>query len=173
MAKTISRKWSLATDSVMDQHQEAIELYKTYVETITANEHRRQSIGALYTSLIAAAGVLLASDREFDPHWIALGVLVISGVWLASVRYFIRLAQAKFVVIRQLEDQFSIKPFRREWQAFKQHEKPGETEVSGDDTPLTESEARRARWSMWTLTHYDQVVPGMAGLTSLAYLLLS
>ncbi len=144
----------------MTERQETLELYKTFVETITANEHRRQSLSAVYTSLIASALALVASDAEFDLAWISLGVFVVALVWFLSVRYFRRLAAAKFEVVKKMEREFCIQPFALEWLYFK-HKAPKE---KGDGP-------EKRKWARVTLTHYDQAVPLLAMLFSGGYLL--
>ena len=140
----------------MTSSDEMLELYKTYVETITANESRRQSISALYVSLIAAAGALLASDTESNEVWIAAAILIVSVVWFLSVRYFARLARAKFDVIERMESTFSFAPFAVEWEQFK-----------------SDGASSRLGLSGWTLTRFDQVIPGLSAACSCAFLLWS
>ena len=156
----------------MSDREEVLELYKAFVDTITANEQRRQTLSAFYTSLIAAAGALLASDHQYEPIWIAVVVLIVSTIWFLSVRYFRRLASAKFAVIRQMEAHFSIRPFELEWHHFKH--KTAETKKGGEEGNLEVDEAKpeQRKWARWTLTHYDQVIPLLAVVASGVYLFL-
>jgi hypothetical protein len=141
----------------MTEKEQILELYKTFVETITANEQRRQALSAFYTSLIAAGGAA-SNSSAFDSELLALAILIVSLIWLVSVRYFRRLAWAKFAVIHEMESHFALRPFEREWQYF---------------TTTTDAKRRLVprRWSRWTLTHFDQVIPSLTAAASLCYLL--
>lgn len=143
----------------MTDRAEILELYKVFVDTITANEQRRQTLSAFYTSLIAAGAALLGSGRHYDPVWIVSAVLVVSLIWFLTMRYFRRLAQAKFKVIGEMETHFELRPFELEWRHFK-------------NKSSTDSETVKPRkWSRWTLTHFDQVIPLLAAISSAGYLL--
>ncbi|RLA40130.1 MAG: hypothetical protein DRR42_26365 [Gammaproteobacteria bacterium] len=143
----------------MTDKVEILELYKTFVETITANEQRRQSLSAFYTSLIAIGAAALGSESGFDPVWIVLAILIVSVIWFLTMRYFSRLASAKFQVINEMERNFTIRPFEQEWHYFKNKpSKDGKSTVPRS-------------WSRWTLTHFDQVMPALATMCSIAYLI--
>ena len=103
----------------MTDKEEALELYKTYVDTITANEQRRQQLAAFYLSLVAAGIALLGTIKGIDPLAVLGPMFVIAAVWYATIRYFRRLAQAKFKVIAELESHFTIRPFQLEHRYYK------------------------------------------------------
>ncbi len=103
----------------MNDKQGNVQIYGIYVQTITANEQRRQTLAALYLSLIAAGIALLASDKVTQYIAIAIPVSIVSIVWFSTIRYFRNLAKAKFKVIAELESDFDIKPFEREWEYYK------------------------------------------------------
>lgn len=143
----------------MTEKSEIIELYSVFVGTVTASEQRRQTLSAFYTSLIAAGAAVLGSGSEFDSAWIVSAILIVSVIWFMTMRYFRRLASAKFKVIREMESHFSMQPFDMEWHHFKNKpSKDGESMIP-------------RRWSQWTLTHFDQVVPLLATVFSTAYLI--
>jgi len=104
----------------MSDKQDLIQLYGIYVQTISANEQRRQTLSALYLSLVAAGIALLGSGKEIQYLAIAVPIAVISLVWFSTIRYFRNLAKAKFKVISEFEENFEIKPFFREWKYYKQ-----------------------------------------------------
>lgn len=104
----------------MNDMQNIVEIYGVYVQTITANEQRRQALSAFYLSLVAAGIALLASEKEIEYLAIAVPISIVSFVWFSTIQYFRNLAKAKFKVIAELEDCFEIKPFAHEWGYYKQ-----------------------------------------------------
>lgn len=109
----------------MNEKQEILELYKVMVETITANEQRRQQASALYLSLIAAGITALGAIKGLDPIYIALPSCLVALIWFRTIVYFRRLASAKFNVISKMEKNFSIHPFELEWKIFKKGSEKG------------------------------------------------
>lgn len=103
----------------MSEKNNIVEIYGIYVQTITANEQRRQALAAFYLSLVAVGSALLASEKFTQYIAIAFPISIVSLVWFSSIRYFKNLAKAKFKVIDELEDTFEIKPFKHEWEYYK------------------------------------------------------
>ena len=99
------------------------ELYSVFVGTITAAEQRRQQISSIYYSILMAVAAFLGSNIEVDIVYIILPLSLISFIFFAKIRYFRNLASAKFEVIQSLENEWDIKPFDIEWQAFKKQKK--------------------------------------------------
>lgn len=137
----------------MSDRDEALTLYTVYVETITANEQRRAQLAAIYLSLFAAGGAAFGA-LKLDLFYAAVPALLVSIVWLASIRYFRRLASAKFKVIAELEDLFGYKPFGREWHFYKGSADPDEKEKK-----------------YLGLAHLDMMVPFLFVLVSGAYVI--
>lgn len=96
---------------------EKLELYRLMVETVSANEARRQQMMTLYVSLFVAGFAALGSIEALDPLYLVVPALALSIVWYSSLRYFRALATAKFAVISHLEEDFPIKPFDMERKA--------------------------------------------------------
>lgn len=142
----------------MTDKTELIELYKIVVNTITANEQRRQQGNAVYLSMVAAGMAAIGGIKNFDPVYLALPALPISLIWFASVRYFRQLARAKFRVIGEIEKNFSIRPFELEWQHFK----------SSTDGNLRLPKWLRLRFG---LTHLEMCVPAFLAAASALYLM--
>ena len=138
---------------------EATEIYAVYVQTIRANEQRRQTLSAVYVSLLAAIAALLASDLVFDAIWAAIAPLAISILWFLSVSYFRKLASAKFAVVNRIEANFDVKPFELEWQIFK-----GSVNEQGEAVEV------KKRLFPYTLTHFDMATPIAIGLVSFGYI---
>ena len=132
----------------MSDRQEIVELYGIYVQTITANEQRRQALAAFYLSLVAAGIAMLASDKDIQYLTIAIPISIVSLVWFATISYFRNLAQAKFKVIGDLEAKFEIKPFTDEWRYYKD---------------------ARGKWRIG-LTHLELIVPATLFITSISYI---
>jgi len=99
---------------------ERLELYRLVTDTITANEARRQQMMTIYVSLIVAGFAAIGSIEALDPLYVVAPALPLSLVWLASLRYFRALSEAKFKVIDELEQGLTVKPFAMEWALMKQ-----------------------------------------------------
>lgn len=105
--------------TVMTKKEELLKIYGIYVATITAQEQRRYQVVAVYSALVAGAWAVLVAGGMSHQTLIIIGICVISLVWVFTVRAFKRLADAKFSVIRDIEKEFSIQPFRQEWEYEK------------------------------------------------------
>ncbi|MDE0251002.1 MAG: hypothetical protein OXK72_08375 [Gammaproteobacteria bacterium] len=128
---------------------EHLEIYKIVVNTITANEERRQRTAIAYIGMLSAI-VMVASALPKLPLVIpALVILVIALTWFATVLYFRRLAQAKFAVIAEIEQNLVLAAFKQEWRYFK---------------------GRNCYFKL-SLTYLEMVVPTGACLISASYIL--
>lgn len=94
-------------------------IYQTYVETITANEHRRQNASTIYLSLVSALVAFSGSKYSIDPLYIVGPIALVAFIWMLTIRYFRHLAQAKFSIISEIENDWAVKPFSREWEVYK------------------------------------------------------
>ena len=94
---------------------QALDLYRIMVETVTANEQRRQLISSVFLTLLAAGFGASGTIENFNFAFASAPALVISFVWFSQVRHLKRLAKAKFYVIGQLEEKMSFRPFEEEW----------------------------------------------------------
>lgn len=103
----------------MNDLEARLEIYRIWVETITAAERRRHFVSAGYAALaiapITVAGVL----PDVEMIYIAAPVYFVSGLWLTTVYSFRCLARAKFKVIEELEASLPAAPFREEWRVLK------------------------------------------------------
>lgn len=99
-----------------DMQNERLELYRVMVETITANENRRQQMMTVYITVVIAVFAAFGTIPNLDPLHLAILAIPFSVVWFWSLVYFRSLAKAKFKVIDQLEDGFFVRPFGLEWQ---------------------------------------------------------
>lgn len=96
-----------------------LEIYRIWVETITAAERRRQFVSAAYAALalapITVAGVL----PDVEILYIATPLYFLSLLWWGNVHSFRRLAVAKFRVLDEMEENLPLAPFRAEWRLLK------------------------------------------------------
>lgn len=93
-------------------------LYGIFVQTISANESRRQQLSLGFAAMGAALATAAAAIEDINPLVLAATLLIIAFVWLRSLQYYQRLAWAKFQVIEKLEAGFHFRPFLEEWTAF-------------------------------------------------------
>jgi len=111
----------------MAKEAEILEIYKIFVDTITANEQRRQKINSVFITLSATGIAAAGAIEDLDPIYVAVPGLLVGLIWFAQVRFLKRLATAKFQVIEQLEERLSYRPFAEEWKFFK----------GSDETPFS------------------------------------
>lgn len=124
-----------------------IEIYRIFVETVTAAENRRQQVSAIYIGVIAA--IVTIASAVGNAAWTILAgtIVAVSATWFMSIWYFRKLAKAKFDVIGKMESDLPIAPFAQEWKMFKQEGK------------------------FIGLTHMEMVFPTISGIGGLVYLL--
>ncbi len=101
-----------------------LEIYKVLVSTITANENRRQQASVVYLGMIAAivtaVGVVRYNMQLIYP---ASLIFLISMVWFLTIRYFRRLAKAKFAVVSEIEKDLPVAAFEMEWKMLSEEKK--------------------------------------------------
>ena len=96
-----------------------LEIYRIWVDTITAAERRRHFVSASYAFLALAPVPVAGALPDVEVIYIAAPVYFVSGLWLATVYSFRCLAIAKFKVIEELEETLPVAPFREEWRVLK------------------------------------------------------
>ena len=109
----------MAAVPVVREEVETIELYRVMVDTVIANEQRRQQISSVFITLIAAGFGAAGAIKDFELLYATIPAAIVSIVWLAQVQFLKRLADAKFHVIGQLEERLSYKPFKEERRFLK------------------------------------------------------
>lgn len=130
----------------MNEH---LEIYKVVVDTITANEGRRQRTTTTYLGMLAAITTATAAIPGLPLIVSMLAVFVISVTWVTTLLYFRRLAQAKFAVIAEIEKELALPAFNLEWQHFKD----------------------KGKLIRLSLTYLEMMVPASAAAVSFAYIL--
>ena len=96
-----------------------LEVYKVFVSTIIASENRRQQASTTYLGMIAAIVTVVGAIRDMALIYPAVVTWVISVLWFLSIRYFRKLAQAKFSVIAEIEKDLPIAALMMEWREFR------------------------------------------------------
>lgn len=109
----------------MTEKDEILELYRVFVDTIIANEQRRQQINSVFITFFAAGFGITGAINGFNWIYATVPATVVSIIWWAQVRFLKNLAKAKFHVINQLEERLSYHPFKEEWRCFKKHRTDG------------------------------------------------
>lgn len=112
-----------------------LEIYRIWVDTITAAERRRQFASAGYAALALAPIPIAGVLPDVEVIYIAAPMYFISGLWLTTVYSFRCLARAKFKVIEELEASLPAAPFREEWRVLKSN--PDRLFGRWDYNPLT------------------------------------
>lgn len=98
---------------------EHLEIYKIVVDTVTANEGRRQRSATAYLGMLAAIATAAAAIPGLPLIAPAFVSLILALTWLATVWYFRRLAQAKFSVINKIEGDLAFPVFQLEQEHLK------------------------------------------------------
>lgn len=105
----------------MDKLSQAVALHGKLVDTACASETKRQSVSVTSAALISAGAAWMASDKDFTFAYLILPLMIVSAIWFVTVRYYQQLAKAKWTVIHEIEEELAFKPFKREWQLYKDH----------------------------------------------------
>ena len=92
-----------------------LEIYKVFISTITANENRRQQASVVYLGMIAAIVTAVGVVHNDMPLlYPATLIFLISTIWFLTIKYFRRLAKAKFAVVSEMEKDIPIAAFEME-----------------------------------------------------------
>ena len=94
-------------------------MYDTYCQTISSNEARRLQFSAIYLTLISTGLAAIGSGTIKEPLFIFIPALIIAILWHLKIRYFKKLAEAKFTVIEKFEKKLGFSPFALEWKHLK------------------------------------------------------
>lgn len=128
----------------MTEKDEILELYRMMVDTVTANEQRRQQISSVFITLIAAGFAAAGAVKDFNLIYVTAPAALVSMVWWAQVRYLKKLATAKFYVIDELETKLNYRPFREEWLFLKRN---------------SDEEGEKRSWFRLGLAEMEMIVP--------------
>jgi hypothetical protein len=113
-----------------DDTSTILDLYKTAVEMADRTSARRAGANSFFltlnTALAAVVGIVSSARKpppngnvgSFDAFGLfvtAVAGIVLAFVWWLLLRYYRRLARAKFQVINKMEEQLPFQPFTEEW----------------------------------------------------------
>lgn len=98
---------------------ETLELYRVMVDTVIANEQRRQLISSVFLTLLAAGFGAAGAIEGFNFAYATAPAFVVSFVWFSQIKYLKNLATAKFHVIQRIEEKLSYQPFAEEWRFLR------------------------------------------------------
>jgi hypothetical protein len=100
---------------------ERLALYRLLVEQTNMIATTRRETSHFFLTFNTAAfggiGFAMANPKQFPAYLLAglaVGMVLVGLLWFSLIRYYGRIAGAKFKVICQLEDKFEIKPFTLE-----------------------------------------------------------
>jgi len=96
-----------------------IAIYTSVVDTVSANEARRQQFSSVYITLLSAGLAILGTGVVTDPIFLASSAIPLSFLWYYTLFYFKKLAEAKFHAIGLMEKDIGYQPFAWEWEQLK------------------------------------------------------
>lgn len=102
----------------MGTQTEYLELYKTYVESISSNESKRLQSNGAYSALLTALVSFGYTSENANVTYLTIVAMVLALIWFFTLRYHRNLATAKFAVLRHLESKFEFHPFEEEWKLY-------------------------------------------------------
>lgn len=103
----------------MAKTDQLVEIHATVVETACASESKRQSVSVTSAGLLSAGAALAATNKDFVFVYMIIPVMIISAIWFVTVRFYQKLAEAKWTVVQEIEAQLPCAPFTREWELYK------------------------------------------------------
>lgn len=111
----------------MDELTQRIEIYKTYVTTLTATADRRQRATAVHFGMFVLVVTIAGAVGESNPALPLSLAFLVSISWFSSIRYYRHLEEEKISVIEELERDMSFTVFRNERERFQQKYRRGGT----------------------------------------------
>lgn len=102
-----------------DNEETILAQWQTCVDMANATSQRRDAMNNLFATLNIALIAATSIVWDLKSIIMAVGGIILCGVWLAFVRYFRQLNEAKFEVINDLEKKLPEQPFADEWKILK------------------------------------------------------
>lgn len=100
--------------------EELLKLWETSAQMANSVSERRDKTNNWFITLhIAIFGLLVSCPFERIKYVSILGI-ILAVVWIILLSNYRKLNSAKFKVICEIEEQFSIKPFSEEWNFLKE-----------------------------------------------------
>ena len=100
--------------------EELLELYKIMIDSINSNESKRLQTNIMYTTIISGLIAIITSGLVgLNLSLISTVILFLSISWYVHIFTYRKLAQAKFEVINELEKNFLVPIYAKEWNYYK------------------------------------------------------
>lgn len=91
------------------------------VDTVTAAEHRQQLVNTIYVAFFAVGlGTGISGEIDITRSYVTVPAFIVSIIWWQQLINFRKSVEAKFHVIKQLEQKLSFTPFTDEDTYVKQ-----------------------------------------------------
>ena len=97
--------------------------WQTGVDMANSTSQRRDAMNNLFATLNIALIAATSIVWDLKSIMMAVGGVILCSVWLAFVKYFRQLNEAKFKVINDLEKKLPEQPFSDEWTILKKQKK--------------------------------------------------
>lgn len=97
--------------------------WQTCVDMANSISQRRDAMNNLFATLNIALIAATSIVWDLKSIIMAAGGVILCSVWLAFVKYFRQLNEAKFKVINYLEKKLPEQPFADEWAILKKQKK--------------------------------------------------
>ena len=97
--------------------------WQTCVDMANSISQRRDAMNNLFATLNIALIAATSIVWDLKSIIMAAGCVILCSVWLAFVKYFRQLNEAKFKVINYLEKKLPEQPFADEWAILKKQKK--------------------------------------------------
>ena len=97
--------------------------WQTCVDMANSISQRRDAMNNLFATLNIALIAATSIVWDLKSIIMAAGGVILCSVWLAFVKYFRQLNEAKFKVINNLEKKLPEQPFADEWAILKKQKK--------------------------------------------------
>jgi len=99
-----------------DNTSERIELYKVYLETTSKTSETRAKINTFFVSINT---LIIGSSSFINPTLLLLFGICINILWVALIKSYRDLNNAKFQVLQEMEQELCHKCFTREEEIYK------------------------------------------------------
>lgn len=98
---------------------EMLELYKMMSQSIINNENKRLNTNVFYITIVSALYTIGFSKLDVSLLYISIINIILSIIWFINIEIYKKLADAKFKVISDLEDNLHYPIFSKEYEYFK------------------------------------------------------
>lgn len=104
-----------------------ISQWKTCVEMANSVSQRRDAMNNIFITLNLAILTTVSLAWDIKSVFILIAGIMISSIWILSIKNYKLLNTAKFNVINNLETKLPVAPFEDEWRILKENIKYKDT----------------------------------------------